>query len=66
MTSHLLKHLDLYLITVDEHFDCHVLHTILNAFEDLHKQQQLSSNSSRTQQIELRSNAKGSCICLTS
>ena len=68
MTPHLLKHLDLYLITVDKHLDCHLLHTIFDAFEHLHNQQQLSSNSSRTQQTELRANAEVSrisCIIMT-
>ena len=53
MTTHLLKHLDLYLITVDEHFDCHLLHTILDAFEDLHKQQQLSCKVLKNMACEL-------------
>lgn len=39
-----MKCLDLYGITVDEHLHSHVLHTILDAFEDLHKQQLLLKN----------------------
>ena len=41
--AHLLKQLDLDFISIDKNLHCHILYTILDAFEDLHHNQSLPS-----------------------
>lgn len=53
-----LKHLNLYFITVDEHFDCHLLHPVLDAFEHLQTHAQTSLSSSVAECIEGKHDTK--------